>query len=407
MDLERALGVWTTTDPGLRRNPYDAYSVLRRHAPVHKVKPMKEDSPVWYVVGYEEARQVLTDSRFTRDVTKLPPNRQPVEPLAAVGLHPSMLTVDPPEHTRLRRLVTAAFTPRRVEELRPRIRTIANQLLDEVAEREAVDLIEVYAHPLPTTVICELLGIPVEDQGVFRGWIHDLFRGKGDPAAVRAANNALRSYLAELLETKRTRPDDGLVSGLVAARDQGDHLTDAQLLSTVTLLLVAGHETTVNLIAASVIAILRHSAQRAALSSDGTVLEHVVEELLRYDPPVETAGARWALEDITVGGVRIPAGGAAMVVLAAANRDPKCVDEPHLLDVSRGPSAHLAFGHGVHYCLGASLARLEGQIALSVLFERHPQLCLAVPEDDLQLAPTLSLRSLRALPVLLNGLGAE
>src|SRR5215211_8895003 len=173
MDIKRALEVWSAYDPKLRRFPYEAYRVLREHGPVHKVMPANGDGPVWYVVGYEEARQALTDIRLTRDVTKLPSAGRPIEPLAAIGLHPSMLTVDPPEHTRLRRLVTAAFTPRRVEELRPRIRTIANQLLDEVAEREAVDLIEVYAHPLPTTVICELLGIPVDDQGVFRGWIHD------------------------------------------------------------------------------------------------------------------------------------------------------------------------------------------------------------------------------------------
>jgi len=402
MDFESALEVWTAYHADLRRFPYDAYAVLREHGPVHAAKPAKEDGLAWYVVGYEEARQALTDPRLTRDVTKLPVADRPVEPLAAIGLHPSMLTVDPPEHTRLRRLVSAAFTPRRVEELRPRIHEITTGLLDQLANRDRAELVEEFALPLPITVICELLGVPAGEQATFRGWIRDLFGSARDRAAVRSASAALGAYLGELLEAKRARPDECLVSALVAARDDGDQLTDAQLLSTVTLLLVAGHETTVNLIASATVALLRHPEQLATLRTDPSVVEGAIEELLRYDAPVETAGARWALEDLTIGGVRIPAGAAVMAVLGAANRDPAHVDDPHRLDVRREPAGHLAFGHGAHYCLGAPLARLEAQIALPALLDRFPRLRLAVPPERLEVAPTLSLRSLRAVPVLLN-----
>ena len=402
MDIKRAREVWSAYDPKLRRFPYEAYRVLREHGPVHNVIPANGDGPVWYVVGYEEARQALTDIRLTRDVTKLPSTGRPIEPLAAIGLHPSMLTVDPPEHTRLRRLVSAAFTPRRVEQLRPRVHQIASELLARLLGREEADLIDDFALPLPITVICELLGVPVPDQSTFRGWIRDLFASGGDRATVKAANRALSAYLAELLEAKRAQPDDALISALVAARDDQRQLTDAQLLSTVTLLLVAGHETTVNLIAAGTVALLRHPEQLTALRSDRAAIERVVEELLRFDPPVETAGARWALEELTLGGMTIPAGGTVHAVLGAANHDPRHVGDPDRFDVRRQAGAHLAFGHGVHYCLGAPLARLEAQIALPALFDRFPRLRLAVPVDQLDVAPSLSLRSLRAVPITLT-----
>ena len=402
MDLNDALEVWTTHHPELRRCPYDAYARLREHGPVHKATPANEDGPVWFVVGYEEARQVMTDPRFTRDVTRLPVAGRPIEPLAAIGLHPSMLTVDPPEHTRLRRLVSSAFTPRRIEELRPRVEEIAKALLEQMAGRDTVDLVATYALPLPITVICELLGVPPEDQHTFHGWICALFDSGTDRAAVRAANKALSAYLMALLKAKRARPDGGLVSALVAARDDGNQLTDAQLLGTITLLLVAGHETTVNLIASAAVALLQHPQQLAVLRSDSTAIDAAVEELLRYDAPVETAGARWALEDVTISDAHIPAGGAVMAVLGAANRDPSVFGDPHRLDVGREAVPHMAFGHGVHYCLGASLGRLEAQVALPALFERFPDLRLAVPAEDLRLGQTLSLRSLRAVPVLLS-----
>ncbi|GIG56620.1 cytochrome P450 hydroxylase [Longispora fulva] len=393
--------VWDTDETALRACPYPAYAALRADGPVHRVD-RTDAAPVWYVVGHAEARRALTDPRLVRDVTRLPEEGRPVEPLAALGLDRSMLGVDPPDHTRLRGLVSAAFTVRRVALLRTRIREITDGLLDAVADRSGVDLLDVFARPLPAIVICELLGVPVTDRAVFLGWIRDLFDHAGPRASVRAAGRALAAYLGDLVAAKRASPDQGLISALLAARDERHRLTDAELLSTVTLLLVAGLETTVHLIGAATVALLRHPDQVATLRTEPDLWPRAVEELLRYDGPTEMAVARWATTDLILGGVPVPAGGEVMVVLSAANHDPALTDDPDRLDIHRRPVPHVAFGHGVHHCLGAPLARLEAEIALRTLFERFPQLRLAVPAGDLRLVPNLSLRSLTALPVTLT-----
>jgi cytochrome P450 len=403
MDLQHAYDVWNTGATAVRRDPYEAYRVLRSTGVVHEV-PQHErlGRPTWYVLGYAEARQVLSDPRFTRDVTKLPEEDRPVEPLAALGLDRTMLGVDAPDHTRLRSLVSAAFTPRRVEQLRPWITEIADGLLAEMSRHEQVDLVDTYAFPLPVAVIGELLGVPAGDTARFRGWIRDLFAPSGQPAVIMAAAQQLGGYIAELIAAKRAEPDDALISALIAARDHDQALTDAELLSTVTLLLVAGHETTVNLISAGVVALLTHPEQLAALRSDPSLIPGAVEELLRYDGPTEMAVARWALEDVVLGGVKIPAGGAVMAVLGAASHDEALVDDPDELDVRRAPSAHLAFGHGIHYCLGAPLARLEAEVALHALIDAFPGLRLAVPASELAIAPNLALRTLTGVPIALT-----
>ncbi|MEV6520793.1 cytochrome P450 [Longispora sp. NPDC051575] len=401
VEATAALGVWDTANPALRACPYPAYAALRAVAPVHRVD-RPDAAPVWYVVGHAEARRALTDQRLVRDVTRLPEEGRPVEPLAALGLDRSMLGVDPPDHTRLRGLVSAAFTARRVGLLRPRVQEIADRLLDAMAGRDTVDLNEAYARPLPAIVICELLGVPVSDRDLFLGWIRDLFDHAGPRAAVRAAGRALSGYLADLVAAKRASPDQGLISALTTVRDERQRLTDAELLSTVTLLLVAGLETTVNLIGSATVALVRHPEQLAAVRADPALWPQAVEEVLRYDGPTEMAVARWAVEDLDLGGVPVPAGGEVLVVLGAANHDPALVPDADLLDVRRRPGPHLAFGHGVHHCLGAPLARIEAETALRSLFDRFPRLRLAVPAEDLRIVPNLSLRSLATLPVRLT-----
>ncbi len=400
--MQNPLDVWTTGSSELRRSPYAAYALLHGKGPVHETRQPGAVAPVWYVIGYQEARQALTDPRLTRDVSKLPAAGRPAEPLAALGLHRSMLAADPPLHTKLRKLISAAFTPRRIEALRPRIEAVTESLLDEMAGNGTAELIDAYAFPLPVAIICELLGIPVVDQNFFRGWIRDLFGPSAEHATARAAGELLTAYLADLVRAKRAAPDDALVSALIAARDEHRQLTEAELLSTVTLLLIAGHETTVNLIASATVALLGHPEQLAALRADAAIIAKAVEELLRFDGPTEMAVARWAVEDLTLGGVRIPAGGVVMVVLGAANHDPRYVEDPDRLEIRRGSGSHLAFGHGVHYCLGAPLARLEAQIALRSLFDRFPRLRLAVPADTLLVGPSLSLRSVDAVPLILR-----
>jgi cytochrome P450 len=387
--------------------PYDVYAELRR------------ESPVWYFEGtgqylisrYADINALLRDRRLGRSYLHVASHEEMGHPPDADHLAPfwklirdGMLDREPPDHTRLRRLVSKAFTPRTIERLRPRVQQLVDELLDARTGTGTIELIEDLAYPLPVQVISELLGVPPEDHERFKGWSRDLARGL-DPDFIlpqdvldqrKAAVDAFSAYFLELIAERRRSPQDDLLSALVAAEDEGDRLTERELLSTCTLLLVAGHETTVNLIANGTLALLRHPDQLRRLRDDPGIARSAVEELLRYDPPVQMTG-RVALEDIELDGATLTKGAFGLLLLASANRDPAAFPEPDRLDLGRADNHHLAFGFGTHFCLGAPLARLEGEVALTTLARRCPDLALAT--DTPRYKENLILRGLEALPL--------
>lgn len=391
---------FTATADGAR---HAAYDVLVARGPVHRV-PLPGGAVGWLVTGYETARALLTDPRLVKGgpghgpyLAELPP-----DVASAIGHH--MLALDPPDHTRLRRLVSAAFTRQRTDRLAPRIQQLTDVLLDRLAGRPEVDLVAEFAYPLPIAVICELLGIPQEDRTEFRAWTAPLVAGglAGLPA-YSAAATALVRYVRELVARKRRQPADDLLSALVAVREQRDRLSEDELTSMVYLLLLAGHETTVNLIANGVRALLTHPEQLALLRAEPDRIGAAVEELLRFDGPLQSAIPLVAVAPVPVGDVTIRPGAIVVVSLLAANRDPARRPGADRLDLTRPVSPHLAFGYGIHHCLGAPLARLEARIAIGGLVERFPTMSLAAPVEDLVRLPGLLMNGLAALPVRLRG----
>jgi cytochrome P450 len=316
------------------------------------------------------------------------------------GMHTDLLHLDPPDHTRLRKLVTAAFTRRRIEQLAPRVQQITDELLDAMDGATEVDLIAAFAYPLPLTVICELLGVPTDEQTSFREWSSTIVAfSMVAPEAWVAASTAMIRYVRELLAAKRAAPADDLLSALVSVRDGSDRLSEDELTSMVFLLLVAGHETTVNLIGNGVHALLTHPDQLAVLRAEPERMDATIEELLRFDGPLQVTTLRWTTEPVEIGGTVIPAGATVIPALMPANRDPSRIADPDRFDLTRTDSPHLAFGHGVHHCLGAPLARLEGRIALASLFARFPDLHLAVPPTEIRWRPGVLMHGLLTLPV--------
>jgi cytochrome P450 len=376
------------------QDPYSVHARLRAQQPVARVI-MPGGLPAWLVTGYAEARAALTDPRLH----KLPRGWRP-EPhsmLAAIELH--MLNSDPPDHERLRKLVNKAFTARRVEQLRPRISAITTELLDDMSTRQEVDLLASLAFPLPITVICELLGVPVADRDEFRAWSATIVSSTVSPDVFQAHGTAMTGYFRKMLAARRREPADDLLSALVAARDEEDRLTEDELLSMAFLLLVAGHETTVNLIGSGMLALLLNPGEMARLRADRSLLGGAVEELLRYVNPVNNATLRFAGEPLEIGGQQVSPDEVVLVSLSGANRDPSRYADPDRLDLSRDSAGHLAFGHGIHYCLGAPLARLEAEIAFGGLLERFGSMTLAVPADSLRWRPSTLIHGLEALPV--------
>jgi cytochrome P450 len=299
----------------------------------------------------------------------------------------------------LRRLVSKAFTLRRVEQLRPRVEEITGSLLDVLAVEREVDLLADFAFPLPVTVISELLGVPVSDREKFRAWSAVVVSSVATRAEVQSTAQAMIEYFTSLLAAKREAPADDLLSALVQAQDAGDRLSERELLAMIFLLLVAGHETTVNLIASGTLALLLNPAEQARLAADRSLLPGAVEELLRYVNPVFSATARFTIAPTTIGEVTVPAGQVVLVSLSSADMDPARYPSPDRLDLSRDTGGHLAFGHGIHYCLGAPLARMEAEIALSGLLDRFPDMTLAVPAAALRWRPSTLIRGLEVLPV--------
>jgi cytochrome P450 len=376
------------------QDPYAVHARLRAERPVSAVI-MPGGTPAWLVTGYAEARAALADPRLGKTVPGWHPDPESI--YAALDVH--MLNSDPPDHERLRRLVNKAFTTRRVEELRPRITAITASLLDDMSAQREVDLLASFAFPLPITVICELLGIPVADRDEFRAWSATIVSNTVTPEVFMKDATAMVRYFRALLAAKRQAPADDLLSALVLARDEGDRLRENELVSMVFLLLVAGHETTVNLIASGVLALLLNPGEFDRLRADRSLLSGAVEELLRYVNPVNHATYRFASEPVEISGVRIGNGEPVVVALSSANRDPSRYAEPDRLDLGRDSSGHLAFGHGIHYCLGAPLARLEAEIAFGGLLDRFGSMALAVPAESLRWRPSTLIHGLEALPV--------
>ncbi|WP_428951446.1 cytochrome P450 family protein [Streptomyces sp. cg35] len=384
------LGEFAADARSFYADPYPVYDALRRHGPVHHVRtpgpgPREE---VWLIVGHEAARAAFTDPRLV----KSPP--WGFED-SLIGRH--LLFADPPEHGRLRSLVTREFTPRRVAELAPRIQKITDELLDDMVPRGSADLIAALAFPLPLVVICELLGVPDIDRDRFR-------RMSTQVVAPTSADESdvyveLAAFLDALIEDKRrSEPADDLLGALIrTTAEDGDRLSPSELRAMAFLLLIAGHETTVNLIGNGVRALLDHPDQLAALRADMTLLDGAVEEMLRYDGPVETATHRFAAEPVEIDGRVIPAGAPVLIGIGSAGRDPDRFARPDDFDIRRDARGHLAFGHGIHYCVGAPLARIEGRTAIRSLLERCPDLALDGEPDSW--LPGVLMRGVRGLPV--------
>ncbi|RSN20453.1 cytochrome P450 [Amycolatopsis sp. WAC 01416] len=386
----------------LVQEPHRISALLRAEGPARKVR-MPRGLDVWIVTGYAEARAILSDSRVGKDPAAIRRlfERDGFESAAdsavrALGGH--MLNTDPPDHTRLRKLVNQAFTARTVSRLRPRIEQITAELLDGIGDAERVDLLPAFAVPLPIRVICELLGVHAGDRPAFAKWSNTMVAWS-TPEELQAAAAKMHAYLVELIEEKRAEPADDLLSGLIHASDEGDSLSADELLAMAFLLLVAGFETTVNLIANSVFALLREPGQLAALQADPALLPGAVEEFLRYDGAIHLATIRFTREPVQIGDVEIPAGEFVLVSLLGANRDAAKFEDPHRLDVTRPASGHLAFGHGIHYCVGAPLARLEAEIALRGLLERFPALSLDAAPEALRWRESTLVHGLETLPV--------
>lgn len=386
---------------------HDAFAELTARGPLQYVT-LFTGVPVWLVTGYAETRELLAHPDVVRQSAAGPHSGSMFDQLmAAMDSH--MLNANPPDHTRLRKLVSAAFTRRRIELLEPRVREIAAGLLDDLAadaDADAgwpVDLVSRYSYPLPITVISELIGIPLLRREDFRRWSSIVVNGSvHSPEVFVEAVAAMVDYIRELIEDKRVAPAGDLLSDLIAVRYEGDRLTPDELTSMIFLLLAAGHETTVTLITNGVHALLTHPDQLAALKADPGRLPAAVEELLRYDGPLQVAIPYVAAKPVQVAGVTITAGQVIVMALLAANRDADRFDKPDQLDIARTQNPHLAFGHGIHHCLGAPLARLEGRIALGMLFERFPDLRLAAAQVDPPRLPGLLMNGITELPVVLR-----
>ena len=378
---------------------------LRTLGPVHRAQ-LGNGLRAWIVVSHEEAREALTHPALGKDPAPV------ADALAAagftahragVGLGGNMLESDPPTHTRLRRLLTGAFSAARTRRLAPRIQTIADDLLDAMAEHDAVDLVEAFNAPLPIAVISELLGVPVPDRRHFRTWTSAALSPPSDEQ--RAGALSLNRFVADLIDRKRADPGDDLLSALVEAQlKDDDALSDAELAGTAVLLVAAGHETTVNLLGTIMVSLFHRPDQADLLRARPELMTGAVEEFLRFDPSVEQSTMRYTTRDFDLGGERIRRGDIVAVMLGSASRDIAQQDggDPDILDVERANARHLAFGHGIHYCLGAPLARLEATIAISSLLQRFPDLHPTIPMHDVPWIPAGIMRGPRSLPVRLT-----
>ena len=392
-------------DPRLRTNPYEVYRELRKEAPV-SWSPMLQ---VWVLTRYDDVLEALKDHRrFSSERTRaVNPIVQQMERYrmssGPLGTTPTMLSIDPPDHTRMRSLVSKAFTPKQVERVRPHMQEIAEELLDALPEPGRMDVVADFAVPFPIIVIAEMLGIPASDRARFKAWSSDVAATLSGPflpqdvldRSVRSSNE-LADYFRGQIALRRAGPRDDLLSALCAVEEQGDLLSEDELIATCILLLIAGNETTTNLIGSGMLTLLQHPDERRKLQGDLSLLPSAVEEMLRYEPPAQMT-SRVVAEEMELRGQRFEPGQVVLTALAAANRDPEVFPDPDRFDVTRQPNRHLAFGHGIHYCLGAPLAVVEARIAFEALLRRmpEPEAAFEAPEWG----PSFVLRGLKSLPV--------
>ncbi|MGQ9910672.1 MAG: cytochrome P450 family protein [Candidatus Flexifilum sp.] len=396
--------------PEALRDPHRLYAELRRRPDLARVD-QGLGGPAYLITRYDDALFVLKDPRFVNDARKLPGRADWSDkwyiPAVLKRFASTMALVDEPDHTRLRTLVHRAFTPQRVEQMRAGIEALAHDLLDRQRGRDVVDFMTAFAVPLPLTVIGDLMGISQADRADFRRWMANTisdFSPRRPLALIPKLLNAfaLNRLLKRIIAERRARPTDDLTTALVQAEADGDRFSEDELLAMLFLILFAGHETTVNLLGGGLLALLQHPDQLARLKAEPDRLDAAIEELLRFTSPVQHVAYRYAIEDVTVGGTTIPRGSMLVVSIASANRDERVFPDPDRLDIAREPNRHIAFGFGVHYCLGAPLARLEAQIGFRVLLARCPDIELAVPAETLRWHGVPALRSLTRLPVRLH-----
>ncbi|WP_301124466.1 cytochrome P450 family protein [Streptomyces cacaoi] len=400
-------------DDDFVQDPYAVYAKLGTERSAHQVRmppgvPVCAGQVVWLITGYEAVRAALADTRLSTEISRLDGlfARNAPDSSRRAGFSPAiashMLNSDPPDHTRMRKMVSKSFTGRAVERLRPEIERITGGLVDALPDGEPVDFLDVFAFPLPIRVICLLLGVPVEEQENFKSWSKALVSGDSPEAAVTATTEVVE-YIGGLVERKRRRPTDDVLSALVAAHDADDGMTETELVSSAYLLFVAGFETTLNALGNGMLHLSHHPDQWQALREDRSLLPGAVEEFLRIDSPLKHASFRCATQDLTIDGTEIPAGDFVLLAIASANRDPRHFADPHALDVRRpADGGQLAFGHGIHHCLGAPLARLELRVAFDSLLDVFPAIELAADPGDLRWRNSTIIRGLQSLPVRLN-----
>ncbi len=395
------------TSSQFKADPFPILAHLRSTEPVFRTN-LPDKTSVWLVTRYEDVHSLLRDGQFAKNRSNamMPEQlrKQPWVPPMFRPLERNMLDLDPPDHTRLRGLVHKAFTPRLIAQMQTRVQTIADELLDAVSQKDEMDLISEYALPLPLIIITEILGVPTKDRDKFHQWskaIVSLNQFNVNWRALPAiwAIWRFNRYLRGFFKVRRTDPRDDLVSALIQAEEAGDTLSEDEMLAMVFLLLVAGHETTVNLIGNGMLTLLEHPEQMERLRDNPSLIQSAVEELLRFTAPVFMATERFARQEVTIQGVTIQRGEMALGVIGSANRDEAVFDKPDTLDLAREPNKHLSFGFGIHYCLGAPLARMEAEIAIKTLLAHRPDLRLKGSAQSLRWRPSLMLRGLESLPV--------
>lgn len=388
------------------RSDYELLARMRRDDPVYCTTVPDWGTRHWFLTRYDDCNDFLRDQRFGRDLHNRLPDEilqyWPKPPLSEQMFERHLLGVDPPDHTRMRGLVHKAFTPRVIRRLQDRVQEVSDQLLDQVQDQHEMDLIEAYAFPIPITMISEMLGVPVEDRDRFRDWVRQLFFAQVEESARMAAGIEFMQYMQERIVERRDEPQEDILSGMVHASEEGDMLDAQELMSMIFLLLTAGYETTVHLIGSGVYTLLVNPDQldllRNEMDTNRELVQSTVEEIVRYAGPATSVFMRWAWEDVEIGTKTIRQGDAVNALLHAANRDPQAFEDPNQFDITRSPNKHLGFGSGVHYCLGAPLARMEGAVAIPTLLRRLPNLTLAVEPDELVWNST-GLYGLSALPV--------